>query len=112
MLGDDPVVNDFDVEVSADPDCIEVALIGELDSYTGGKLVERFTAAVDGTCPAVRFDLSRLEFLDSAGVQNIERCRAAAAGKVATFVLARPTPAVRMALQLTGYDQIVDVVDD
>ena len=105
-------MNEFEVEVTADPDCIEVVLIGELDNHTGRKLVDRFTAAVDGTCPAVRFDLSRLEFLDSAGVQNIERCRAAAEGKVTRFVLARPTPAVRMALELTGYDQVVDVVDD
>ena len=105
-------MNQFEVEVSADPDCIDVALIGELDNYTGRKLVERFTAVVDGTCPAVRFDLSRLDFLDSAGVQSIERCRSVAEGRVTRFVLARPTPAVRMALQLTGYDQVVEVVDD
>jgi anti-anti-sigma factor len=101
----------FAVDVRADADCIVVALTGELDTATGHALVRRFTEVVDGTCPAVRFDLSRLEFLDSSGVQSIERCRVAAEGKVSSFVLANPTEAVRMALRLTAYDQIVDVVD-
>ena len=101
----------FAVEVRADPDCIDVALVGELDNYTGPVLVERFEAVVDGTCPAVRMDLSRLEFVDSAGVQSIERCRVVAEGRVTSFVLANPNDAVRMALRLTGYDQVVDVVD-
>lgn len=79
-----------------------LTLAGELDFTNAAQLEEAVNAAWDAPAPYLVFDLSRLTFMDSAGVRIFVRIRRQAAEQRRTVALAGLTPSVSRILEITG----------
>jgi len=89
-----------------------VALSGELDADTAGRLrtllAEQLLA---GPSPLV-LDLTELTFIDSAGLAALISGSKGARRAGVELILAGPAAAVRKVMKLTGIDVILTTVDD
>jgi anti-sigma B factor antagonist len=85
--------------------CRILALAGELDFTNAAQVGEAVEAAWDASVPYLVFDLSRLTFMDSAGVRIFVRVRRQAAEHRRTVALAGLTPSVSRIIELTGLNQ-------
>jgi len=89
------------LEIVADPaNPSTLALVGRLDSTTAPELEAVLDRVLKKTPPRLVFDLSRLEYLSSAGIRCFVRARKAlepGGGKVA---IVNPQPAVRKVLEI------------
>jgi anti-anti-sigma factor len=86
---------------------VEVA--GEIDLATVDRLIE---AVVQSTPPtgSLEIDLRKVEFMDSAGVAALNRCRRHASDLEAELVVfARANSPVAQLIKWTGLDGVVDV---
>ncbi len=86
-----------------------VGVVGEIDLAT----VDRLTEAVEAATPPggiVEIDLRSVDFMDSAGVAALNRCRRHAADLGAELiVLARAGGPVAQLIEWTGLAGVVDV---
>jgi anti-anti-sigma factor len=78
-----------------------IALVGRLDSSTAPQLDEVLDRVLHGT-PLSRlvFDLSRLEYLSSAGIRCFIRARKAIESRGGKVAIVNPQPAVRKVLDI------------
>ena len=78
-----------------------IALVGRLDSSTAPQLDEVLDRVLHGT-PLSRlvFDLSRLEYLSSAGIRCFVRARKALEPRGGKVALVNPQPSVRKVLDI------------
>lgn len=78
-----------------------IALVGRLDSSTAPQLDEVLDRVLHGT-PLKRlvFDLSRLEYLSSAGIRCFIRARKAIEAGGGKVAIVNPQPAVRKVLDI------------
>ena len=84
----------------------ELALRGELDLATSGRLLELAQTLPSG-CD-VRLDVSELHFADSSGIRvMLKLVDSIGPG---TLILVRPTRSVRRVLELLGIDQGAGIV--
>lgn len=99
------------LEIAVDADAVpaRVVVAGELDLATVAQLV----SAVETATPsggAVELDLSAVEFMDSAGVAAINRCRAHVRRCDAELALViRAGGPVAQLIEWTGLDAVVEV---
>jgi anti-anti-sigma factor len=84
----------------------EVALRGELDLATAGRLLE-IAQTLRAGCD-VRLDVSELHFADSSGIRAM--LTVVETMKPGTLILIRPTRSVRRVLELLGVDQGAGIV--
>lgn len=102
-------VLDFRVSSSRLGNTSVVAICGELDTHTAGRVAAKLreTMADDGSCVVV--DLLETTLVDSAGIGVL----AAAARRVTsiggTFVLAADDPQFLRTLKITGLDRLFDI---
>src|SRR5438874_10912065 len=82
-----------------------IAVSGELDMSSAGRLEEVVGAAIAAGPEKLIFDRSGLRFMDSAGIAVLLR----AAAKVAVIELREPSPPVRRVLELTGLEGVLSV---
>jgi anti-anti-sigma factor len=86
-----------------------VGVSGEIDLATVDRLIE----AVERSTPpggSVEIDLREVEFMDSAGIAALNRCRRHASSLGADLrVLARADGPVAQLIKWTGLDGVVDV---
>lgn len=62
--------SDFDIQETRDADSVRVAVAGELDLETGPALATRLRQ-IRAERLDVQLDLSRLEFIDCAGIRSL-----------------------------------------
>jgi anti-anti-sigma factor len=86
-------------------ECVIVTFAGELDVTNAAEAEQAMRRAWQGQVSHVVFDLTRLTFMDSAGVRILVRARRQAAEHRLSIALAGPTPSVARILELTGVDQ-------
>lgn len=102
-----PGVLEIETDHAAGRSRIDVA--GEIDLATVDRLIE----AVERSTPPggiVELDLRSVEFMDSAGVAALNRCRRHAADLQAELVvLVAPAGPVAQLIKWTGLDGVVDV---
>lgn len=84
----------------------EVALRGELDLATAGRLLE-IAQTLRAGCD-VRLDVSELHFADSGGIRAM--LTVVETMKPGTLILIWPTRSVRRVLELLGVDQGAGIV--
>jgi anti-anti-sigma factor len=84
----------------------ELALRGELDLATAGRLLEVALTLPSG-CD-VRLDVSELHFADSSGIRAM--LKIVDSIKPGTLILVRPTRPVRRVLELLGIDRDAGIV--
>ena len=88
-----------------------VRLGGELDVFTAGAEVrELLEECVESACHVV-LDMSRVTFIDSAGIGLLVRTHRLLADVDRRLVLLRPDPNVRRIIELTGLDQILAIAE-
>lgn len=95
----------LEITAAEAPDA-ELALRGELDLATAGRLLEVARTLRSGC--NVRLDVSELHFADSSGIRAM--LEVVDSIKPGTLVLVRPTRSVRRVLELLGIDQGAGIV--
>ncbi|MEU3401255.1 stage II sporulation protein AA (anti-sigma F factor antagonist) [Streptomyces filamentosus] len=92
---------DVDVEIR-DGRTAVLAVAGELDMETAGRLQERLTEQFGAGRRRLVLDLSALDFMDSSGLNVLIQAVNEARETGGDLYLAAPTPAVRRILEITG----------
>ena len=102
----------FSVTVSREGDRVTVALEGELDMSGTDRLKAAFEQAEEPRGALLILDLSKLDFIDSTGLETILHAARRSAENGGRLIVARPSRYVRRLLELTAIDQSLDVVED
>jgi anti-anti-sigma factor len=92
-------------------DVLRVSAIGELDLDSASPLASLVFASIEPSCAEVRVDLSACTFADTAGVRGLLRCNDEAAARGCSFTVEHPSAAARLALELTGADRQLQIVE-
>lgn len=83
------------------------APVGRIDSSNASAAEKEVLGKAQGLAPQLLMDLSRVDYLSSAGLRVLlmaaKACRAAG-GKT---VIQSPTPAVLQVLTMSGFDKII-----
>ncbi|MET8148438.1 STAS domain-containing protein [Actinoplanes sp. NPDC005259] len=103
-MSEEPVTS-----LEREDDVVTVALRGEVDVLNVGKVRVSLEEALESRPRTIVVDLSGLSFIDSTGLGALtfgfQRARDAGIG----FRLARPSPAVRQILVLSGLLEVVEL---
>lgn len=82
-----------------------VILSGELDTSNVAALEATMSSVTTQTPRRVTFDLTALEFMDSAGIAVLINT----AAKVSEVLLRQPSPIIRRVLETTGLSSVLTV---
>lgn len=94
------------VETVASP--LTIVVRGELDLASSNDLRSAIRRSVEGGCPDLTVDLSRVSFMDSAGVRELLHSRDEVAAAGGRLRLGRVSPPAARILKLTGlYAELV-----
>ena len=85
--------------------CVIVQARGDVDFGSAPDLHRRLSAILTSRAPAVVLDLSRLMFLDCAGLEVLVTASRRAASQGTGLALAAPRPTVTRLLGITGLDR-------
>lgn len=91
---------------------IVVALDGDLDIATAPQVVALADDGGAGPGLPLVLDLEHLAFVDSSGVRALIELNMLLAGSSSRLVLARPGPAVRRLLDMSGLLTVMPLADD
>ena len=73
-----------------------------------GSLVKSLGELVESDRNSIQLDLSKVESIDTAGIQLLASCRNSALSRGKTFSIALMSESVREALQITGLQNIFE----
>jgi anti-anti-sigma factor len=93
-------------------DVVVARLAGRLDSNSAAAAEKHLTGLIGGATPRLVIDLSKLDYISSAGLRVlllVARKIQQAHGRLALFGLA---PGVREVFSISGFDTIFTVRDD
>lgn len=96
------------IQLQDGEDLVVVTVAGEVDASNADGLIRALQAGL--TAPAMTIDLTRLRYLDSAGVRALYAVADAATlrGAEITVLLLRDSP-IRRVLAHAGFDRVVAV---
>jgi anti-sigma B factor antagonist len=102
----------LEIETEVADGLVRVALKGELDLSTVGKVEEELESLEAGGAKLIVLDMSRLTFLDSTGLRCLVTAdqRAREAGR--RLVLVRGPDAVQRVFTITRLEERLEMVDD
>jgi anti-anti-sigma factor len=106
-----PMLN-FDVESRVDGERAIVTVRGDLDLQVAQRVVAEIEKVEEGAPALLVIDLSGISFLDSSGMGVIAAAQARAVEAGRRIVVVRPPYSVRRAFELSGFDDVIEVVDD
>jgi anti-anti-sigma factor len=86
-----------------------LSVAGELDISSAPAFEQAVSQALDGQGQEFRLDMSGLTFMDSTGAQALVRVHKHVERLGRRLVVASPTHAVRVVLDILGLDQVIDV---
>lgn len=89
-----------------------MSVSGEIDLYTAPRLHGELVTALAGGPVQLVVDMSGVEFCDSTGMNVLLAAHRRAREHGGDLELARPRPAVRKILQVTGLETVFTVIDD
>jgi len=102
-----------DVQITHAPGAIVAHLVGEVDMSNAEDLGRAVISATPNDAQGVVLDLSRVDYLDSAGIYVIHGMRASLQARGQTLVLVIPADSpVHDALRLSGADRPGETVLD
>ena len=97
---------DFGVDVRHDGARTRLEIVGDVDVYAKPSLEDAFARSEPGTGRHLVVDLSRVAFIDSAGLGALRACLLAARDTGAVVSLQAPTRQVMKLFELTGLNTI------
>jgi len=106
-----PMLN-FDVESRVAGDRAIVTVRGDLDLQVAARVVAEIEKVEEGAPALLVIDLSGISFLDSSGMGVLAAAQARAVEAGRRIVVVRPPYSVRRAFELSGFDDVIEVVDD
>jgi anti-sigma B factor antagonist len=95
---------------AAGPGQAVVAVAGDVDMHTEGRLRDELTRLSESSGPRLVLDFSGVEFMASAGVAVLLEISAQLDASGGSLTLARVHPMVARVLSLTAADQLVPVL--
>lgn len=102
-----------DVQITQAPGAVVAHLIGEIDMSNAEDLAAAVIAATSNEANGIVLDLSKVEYLDSAGIYVIHGMRASLQARGQRLVLVIPPRSpVYDALRLSGAERPGEVVDE
>jgi anti-sigma B factor antagonist len=107
-----PAWQPFSVTVSKVGDRATLELRGELDMSGTDRLRVALEQAEEPPSGLLVLDLSKLDFIDSTGLEVLLRAARRAHDSGRRLIVARPSRYVRRLLEMTAIDQTLDVVED
>jgi anti-anti-sigma factor len=102
----------LDVDTQERDGRVHVALRGELDLSTVGRVQDELERVETARPPVLVVDLSKLSFLDSTGLRCVLGAAERAREQRRRFVIVRGSDAVQRVFSITGLDERLDIVDD
>jgi anti-sigma B factor antagonist len=96
----------FPLSISVSGEAVSrIELKGELDIYTSPKLSAVLSDLLEQGCIHIILDLSRLQFIDSAGLVTLVRHNENAVRAGGSLILLNPGAQLRKVLRLTALDR-------
>ena len=105
-------VLNFDLESRVEGDRAIVTVSGDFDLQVAQRVVDELAKVEAAEPDLVILDLSRLSFLDSAGMGVIAAAQARATEAGRTLAVVRPPYSVRRAFEVSGFGDVINVVED
>jgi anti-sigma B factor antagonist len=102
----------LDVQSEDRDGLVYVALRGELDLSTVGKVQDELSRVEASSPPVVVLDLSKLTFLDSTGLRCLVTADERARGAGRRVVIVRGPEAVQRVFSITRLEERLEMVDD
>jgi anti-anti-sigma factor len=102
----------LDVESEERDGLVRVALRGELDLSTVGKVQDELNRIEAAKPPLVVLDLSELTFLDSTGLRCVITAAERAKDDERRFVVVRGPDPVQRVFSITRLEERLEMVDD
>ena len=96
---------------SANPQVAVLEPRGRIDTHTYRHVTEWADRVVDSGCVCVVMDLSQVEYISSSGALALQTIAARLVQEGGALKLARLRPGVAEALQLIGFQRIVEMYD-
>ena len=93
------------------PDVVIVEPEGRIDAVSGPEFRKLLKQQPEHGAPFLVIDLQKVPFMDSSGLSALVSALKAARKHNGTVVLVRPTPQVRMTLQMSMLDRIFAIHD-
>jgi stage II sporulation protein AA (anti-sigma F factor antagonist) len=106
------VMLNFDVESRVVGERAIVTVRGDLDLQVAQRVVAEIEKVEEGAPALLVIDLSGISFLDSSGMGVLAAAQARAVEAGRRIVVVRPPYSVRRAFELSGFDDVIEVVDD
>ncbi|HLM08179.1 MAG TPA: STAS domain-containing protein [Thermoleophilaceae bacterium] len=101
----------FELESQVQGDRAIVTVRGDFDMQVAERVAAELTKVEAAGAELVVIDLRRLSFLDSAGMGVIAAAHARATDAGRRLAVVRPPYNVRRAFELSGFDDVVTVVE-
>lgn len=101
----------LDIEVTEGDEPV-VRLVGEVDPHTAPDLDRALAELTDAGATRVRFDCTRLDFIDSSGLRVLVDTHRRLGAERGSVVLTGASPTLRRLLEVTGLDEHFVVEDD
>lgn len=102
----------FELESRVEGDRAIVTVRGDFDLQVAQRVVEELAKVEAGEPALVIIDLSRVSFLDSAGMGVIAAAQARATEAGRDLAVVRPPYSVRRAFEVSGFGDVITVVDE
>jgi anti-sigma B factor antagonist len=102
----------LDVETEDRDGLVRVALKGELDLSTVGRVQDELTRVEAGSPSVLVLDLSKLTFLDSTGLRCLVTADQRARDQNRRLVIVRGPEAVQRVFTITRLEDHLEMVDD
>ena len=102
----------FGVESRVEDNRTVVSVRGDFDLQVAERVVAELEKVEEGEPALLVIDLSRLSFMDSSGMGVIAAAQARSVKAGRRLVLVRPPYSVRRAFELSGFEDVVEIVDD
>lgn len=102
----------FELESRVEDDRAIVTVRGDFDLQVAQRVVDELAKVEAGEPALLILDLSRLSFLDSAGMGVLAAAQARATEGGRDLVVVRPPYSVRRAFEVSGFGDVITVVDD
>lgn len=99
---------DLRVTARSDGDVYRLAVSGRLSAATASRLAEALATAIAAGHTGILLDLKELDYISSGGILTLEAAAARLRAEGGWLRLAETQPAVRVALDLAGWDQPED----
>lgn len=101
--------DDFELAIAGDGAETIVAVRGELDAYTAGRLDDELRHLVDTGHLSIVLDLRETEFIDSTGLRVLVQYFKQLRGNGGAFAVSEPTKPIRKVLDIAGLSRILEI---